>query len=134
MISVDRKLAAPVPDPETQPFWDAAEQGRFLVKKCTKCQKVHWYPRSICPFCYSAETEWVEGSGKGKIYSFTVMPRADPPYAAAYVTLSEGPSMLTNIVECDLDALSIGQDVELVFKPTAEGAPPMPMFRPVAGG
>ena len=49
------------------------------------------------------------------------------PYAIAYVTLAEGPTMMSNIVDCDLDAIRIGQRVRLVFKP-AENGQPVPMF------
>lgn len=125
-----RKLAAPTPDPESQPFWDAAKEGQFLVRHCTDCNRAHWFPRAICPMCGSARTEFRPGSGKGTIYTWTVMRRAPEPYAVAYVELEEGPRMLTNIVDCDLNGLAIGQAVELVWVPTAEGAPPMPCFRP----
>ncbi len=57
------------------------------------------------------------------------MRRAPEPYAVAYVTLDEGPTMLTNLVDCDLDRLAIGQRVRLVFTPT-EGGAPVPTFRP----
>lgn len=125
-----RKIPAPTANPETQPFWDAAAQGKFLLRTCTDCRKPHWYPRAICPFCFSAKTEWVEGSGKGKIYTYSVMRRAPEPYAIAYVTLAEGPTMMTNLVQCDFDALRIGQEVKLVWTPT-EGGPPVPTFTPV---
>jgi len=124
-----RKIPAPTTNPETQPFWDAAAQGKFLLRTCTECRKAHWYPRAICPFCFSAKTEWVEGSGKGKIYTYSVMRRAPEPYAIAYVTLAEGPTMMTNLVQCDFDALRVGQEVELVWTPT-EGGPPVPTFTP----
>jgi len=55
---------------------------------------------------------------------------APVPYAIAYVTLAEGPTMMTNIVDCDLDAIKIGQKVKVVFKPS-EGGPPVPCFAPV---
>jgi uncharacterized protein len=129
MIAPDHKLPAPEPNPETLPFWDAAAQGRLLLKRCRECGELHYYPRAICPFCFSDKTEWQPASGKGKIYSYSVMRRAPVPYAIAYVTLVEGVTMLTNIVDCDLDRIRIGQEVRLVFKPT-EGGPPVPMFKP----
>ena len=113
--------------PESVEFWNAAKEGKFLVKKCKACNKVHWYPRAICPFCMSPDTEWVAGSGKGKIYSFSHMARAN--LTIAYVTLEEGPSMMTNIVDCDANALKIGQEVKLVFKPSDKEYP-VPMFTP----
>ena len=53
----DRKLAAPPQiNPETKPFWDAAAQGRLLVKKCQACGQSHHYPRALCPFCFSDQS------------------------------------------------------------------------------
>lgn len=128
-MSGQRKIAAPAVNVETQAFWEAAADGRFLLRRCTVCGKTHWYPRAICPFCFGDATEWFEASGRGTIYSLSVMRRAEVPYAIAYVTLEEGPTMLTNIVDCDLDLLAIGQNVKLVFKPSEDG-PPVPMFTP----
>lgn len=125
----DRTLPAPQPNPETTAFWDAASAGKLLVKHCLDCGKAHHYPRTHCPFCFSARTEWREASGKGTIYSYSVMRRAAVPYALAYVTLAEGPTMMTNIVDCDLDAIRIGQQVRIVFKPS-DGGPDVPMFTP----
>ncbi len=130
MSGPSRTIPAPQPTPETQPFWDAAGQGRLLIKTCAACGERHHYPRPLCPFCFSDRTEWIQASGRGTIYSYSVMRRVPAPYAIAYVTLEEGPTMMTNIVDGDLDALRIGQPVKLVFKPT-EGGPPVPMFTPV---
>jgi uncharacterized OB-fold protein len=130
MTARQRKIPAPTPTVETQAFWDAASQGRFLIPRCTSCGKAHWYPRALCPFCFSDKTVWEEASGKGRIYTYSVMRRAPEPYAIAYVTLEEGPTMMTNLVQCDFDALRIGQAVKLVFSPT-EGGPPVPTFTPV---
>jgi uncharacterized OB-fold protein len=125
----DRKILAPPVNPETKPFWDAAAEGRLLVKKCTACGELHFYPRDACPFCFSDKTEWHQVSGRGTIYTYSVMRRAPIPYAIAYVTLEEGPTMMTNIVDCDLDGIRIGQAVKLVWKPS-DGGPPVPMFAP----
>ena len=125
-----RKISAPQPNPETQPYWDAAAAGELVLKKCNACGELHFYPRSICPFCFSDDTTWQEASGEGTIYTYSVMRRGAPvPYAIAYVTLAEGVTMMTNIVDCDLDAVRIGQKVRVVFKPS-EGGPPVPMFTP----
>jgi uncharacterized protein len=124
-----RKLMSPVVNSETEAFFAAARQGRFMIPVCTACGKAHWYPRAICPFCSSDKVEWREASGKGTIYTFSVMRRVKEPYAIAHVTLAEGPTMLTNIVDCDLDTVCIGQPVAVVFKETENG-PPVPMFKP----
>ena len=124
-----RVIPAPQPHPDTREFWEAAARGTLLVKTCRACGERHHYPRALCPFCFSDATQWLTASGMGTIYSYSVMRRADTPYAIAYVTLDEGPTMLTNLVDCDLDALRIGQRVRLVFTPT-DGGPPVPTFTP----
>jgi uncharacterized OB-fold protein len=129
VAAAERKIPAPPANPETKAFWDGASRGALLVKRCRACGQAHYYPRALCPFCFSDATEWQPAAGSGTIYSYSVMRRAEIPYAIAYVTLDEGVTMLTNIVDCDLDALRIGQRVQVVFKPT-EGGPPVPMFTP----
>jgi uncharacterized OB-fold protein len=124
-----RKLFPPVVTAESKAFFDAASEGRFLIPVCTACGKAHWYPRAICPFCASDKVEWRNASGKGTIYSFSVMRRVKEPYAIAHVTLDEGPTMLTNIVDCDFDTVHIGQPVTVVFEESV-GGPPVPMFTP----
>ena len=128
-MAQDRKLSAPTVLPDNEAFWKAAGEGRLLVKYCNACSQYHWFPRTLCPFCFSDRTEWKEVSGRGTVYTFSVTRRAGPiPFAIAYVTLEEGPTMLTNLVDCDLDAVRIGDEVQVVFKPT-DGGPPVPMFR-----
>jgi uncharacterized protein len=129
MQSQDRKISAPLPNPETKAFWDAATAGKLMIGKCQACGETHFYPRAICPFCFSDRTVLQEASGNATIYTYSVMRRAPVPYAIAYVTLAEGPTMMTNIVDCDLDQIRIGQRVRLVFKPS-EGGPPVAMFTP----
>jgi uncharacterized OB-fold protein len=128
-MAESRKIVAPPVNPETRPFWDAAAAGTLLIKKCLACGEMHYYPRALCPFCFSERTDWQTASGRGTIYSYSVMRRAGTRYAIAYVTLEEGVTMMTNIVDCDLDAIRIGQKVRLVFKPS-DGGPPVPMFTP----
>ena len=129
MAARERAIPAPPVTPETRPFWEAAARGELLVKGCAACGQVHFYPRAICPFCGSDRTEWRRASGRGTVYSYSVMRRAEVPYAIAYVTLEEGPAMVTNIVDCDLDGIRIGQAVRVVWKPT-EAGPPVPAFTP----
>ena len=128
-VREERPIPAPPVNPETRPFWDAAAAGRLLLKRCAACTQPHHYPRVIGPFCGSDRTEWTEATGRGTVYSYSVFRRAPIPYAIAYVTLAEGVTMMTNIVDCDLDAIRIGQPVRVVFNPT-EGGPPVPMFTP----
>ena len=102
-----KKYNAPVTNPETAPFWEAAKAGKFMIKRCTACGEPHYFPRSICPFCFSDKTVWEESSGEGTIYTYSLMRKSPTgPYAIGYVTLKEGPSLQTNFVDCDLEKLS----------------------------
>ena len=129
MATAQRKIPAPQPNVETRAFWDGAAQGKLLIKRCRACGQSHYYPRALCPFCLSDATEWQTTAGTGTLYSYSVMRRAEVPYAIAYVTLDEGVTMMTNLVSCDFDALRIGQRVKVAFTPT-EGGPPVPTFTP----
>ena len=124
----DRSIAAPPIYPDNQEFWAGTAAGKLLVKHCTSCAKPHWYPRPLCPFCMSDQTVWKESAGTGTVYSFSISRRVGPvPYAIAYVRLDDGVTMMSNIVDCDLDAVRIGCRVRLVMKPAEDGTM-LPMF------
>lgn len=129
-IPADRKISDPALNPGDEPYFEAASRGELLVKACNGCGKVHHYPRAICPFCWSADVNWSQSSGRGKIYTYSVTRRgAGAPYCIAYVTLDEGPTLMTNIVDTDLDDVKIGQRVSVVFK-LSENGTSIPMFTP----
>src|SRR5437588_7844697 len=106
----------PQPDLETQPYWDAARERRLLIKECRACGRAFFYPRTYCPRCWSPDTEWKEASGRGRVYTFTVVHQNDlppfnerVPYVVAIVELEEGVRMTSNIegvapedVRCDM--------------------------------
>ena len=124
-----RKISAPLVQPDTLAYWQAADEGRLLVKRCTSCGEHHHYPRDICPFCGSEATEWQAATGLGRVYTFSTMGEGDAAYTLAYVTLDEGPTMLTNLVgpgpyACD-------QRVRVQFLPSA-GGHAVPVFAPCA--
>jgi len=123
------KMPAPRVNVENKEYWDAAGRGVLLVKRCTSCGEAHHYPRAICPFCYSAETEWQEAAGTGVVHAYTVMRREQPSTVTAYVALEEGPLMLTNIVDYDADALRIGMPVKVRFADAEDGIR-VPVFSP----
>ena len=126
----DRKIADPLLNIGDEHYYEAAGQGKLLLKKCSACGEVHFYPRGICPFCLSDKVAWQEAKGTGTIYTYSVTRRGGPvPYCIAYVTLDEGVSMMTNIVDCDLDTVRCGQKVKVVFK-KSEGGVSIPMFTP----
>jgi uncharacterized protein len=133
--TVNASLLAPRVLPEVAPYWEAASAGRLLLKRCSDCSEVHFYPRDICPHCLSDKTEWLTASGLGTVYSFSTMKRAGPegkPYTLAYVTLDEGVTMMTNLVEMDLLSVAIGSRVKVLFHPSqnrdGSAGPLVPVF------
>ena len=129
-IPVSNPLAAPVVTPDALPFWEAAQRGELMVPWCRACTSHYWYPRPNCPHCGSGDTALRHSRGTGTVYSVSVTRRAGPvPYAIAYVTLDEGVTLLTQVVDCDLDAVRIGDRVAVLFRAT-EGGPPVPVFIP----
>lgn len=126
---------APPTNPDSQPFWDATAQDKLLLPRCDKCSTVIWYPRAFCPACGSLDVSWFEASGKGSVYSFTIIRKGEnmygaaAPYVLAYVELEEGPRIMTNIVDCDVESVSIGQSVSVVFHDTGSGSK-LPRFVP----
>ncbi|MCL8016297.1 Zn-ribbon domain-containing OB-fold protein [Streptomyces sp. AS02] len=123
----------PEADAFTQTYWDAAAQGRLLVRRCRTCGRAHHYPREFCPHCWSEDVDWEPASGRAALYTWSVVHRNDlppfgarTPYVAAVVDLAEGPRMMTEVVECgDGSRLRAGAQLEVAFR---DG---MPVFRPV---
>lgn len=101
--------------------------------RCRACERQHYYPRALCPHCLDSDVDWVPAGGHGKVYSFSVARKAEPLCVIAYVTLDEGITVLTNLVDCRPDDIHINQRVELVFGKSAQGQS-IPLFRPARAG
>ena len=115
----------PTPDPDTQAFWDGCRAHRLLVPKCLACGAFRWPPRPGCPRCHSTEHEWVEVSGRGKVYSYVIFRRAflpefrdDVPYVVAIIELEESPTVriLSNVVGRKPEEVAFGMPVRVVFE------------------
>ena len=126
----ERKIADPELNPGDKEYFDAAAEGKLMLKKCGDCGEVHHYPRALCPFCFSDKVQWTPAKGTGVIYTYSVTRRGGPvPYCIAYVTLDEGVTLLTNLVECDFDALAIDRPVRLAWRDVGPDAS-LPVFKP----
>ena len=127
----------PVPDHVTAQFWDAAKHHKLLIQSCPDCGAQQSFPQSYCRNCLSEKITWSEASGRGKVYSYTVIHRppsmkfqADVPYTVAIVELDEGVRMMSNIIGIDPEDVRVGMAVEVVFDditPTIS----LPKFRPI---
>ena len=128
---------APVINSTTAEFWKATTEGRFLLQRCDACDIVLWFPRRNCPKCWTEDVSTFDAEQTGTVYSFTVVRKGKGafqdagPFVVAYVELADGPRIMTNIVDCDIDALHIGMPVEMVFHDTGEGSA-LYRFRPAS--
>ena len=125
----------PSPTPETRAFWEGCKRGELLLQHCQACGKHQFYPRILCSHCMSDNLDWVSVSGRGQIRSYTIATHpvskayaAETPYVIALIELSEGPTMMSNIIDCDLDELKVGAQVEVTFEAWTEEIS-IPKFR-----
>ena len=124
----------PLPTPLTEEYWDAAAAGRLLYARCNRCGQVQFPREFACVACQSLDVSWVEGTGKGRVYSYTVIhrepfPDFPVPAVMAIVDLDEGYSMFSNIVDCPRDRLRCDMPVEVTFERQPDGFV-LPVFRP----
>ena len=130
------RLEPPVTD-VTVDFWEATKEGRLLVQYCGACDSAIFYPREVCPTCLSADSlEWRPSSGKGTVYAYSVQHRpANPtmadrvPYTVALVELDEGIRMMSNIIDCSPDDVSVGMPVTVAWEDLSDGRK-LPQFSP----
>ena len=115
----------PDPDPTTQIFFDGANEGKLMLPRCTTCNKVHFYPRILCPYCHSSQIEWFEASGEGFIHTYAVQHRAfggwadEAPFVTAYIDLAEGDRIFTVLRGVDPEKpeeIEIGAKVRVEFE------------------
>jgi uncharacterized OB-fold protein len=131
----------PVPTPETAPFWDSCREHKLRVQRCDNCGEHQFYPRIICSTCMADELHWVTVSGAGEVLSFTIVRHAvseayspEVPYVVALIQLAEGPTMMSNVVDCDPESVVVGMPVSVLFEDWSDQIS-IPKFRPlVAGG
>ena len=114
----------PDPDPMSKPFFDGAKEGKLMLPRCTTCNKVHFYPRMLCPYCHSSQIEWMEASGVGYIHTYAVQHRAfggwadEAPFVTAYIDLAEGDRIFTVLRGVDPEKpeeIEIGAKVQVEF-------------------
>lgn len=106
-----------------QPFWDSLRAHRARVQRCSVCGTYRYHPKELCPRCQSRSAEWAPISGKGAVYTYTVIRRAptpayeaDLPYAIVHVTMEEGFRMAATIRGLDPEAVRIGLPVRLAYE------------------
>ena len=130
--------AKPLPRPtaESAPFWEACRRHELALQCCTACGRFWFPPANRCAHCWSETWEWTPVSGRGRVFTFTVFQRAfhrafvdEVPYAVAVVELEEGPRLMSNVVGCGPDEVSVGMPVTVVFDDVTPEVT-LPRFRP----
>jgi uncharacterized OB-fold protein len=124
-------------DPLSTVYFTEAARGRLLYEHCSACGENQHYPRGWCVRC-SAPVEWAQASGRGTVYTYTVIRqnglpgfREEVPYVSALIDLDEGPRLLGTVTDCDVEAIRIGWRVEAYIElMTPELG--LPMWRPAA--
>jgi uncharacterized OB-fold protein len=135
---MDQRIANPPPpellrfaeDAWTKPFWDAAREHRLTACRCGSCGRYRMPPTPFCPNCRSQAVEWPTLSGRGVIYSFTVVERAVTPAMAAYIPYApavielpdaDGLRIISNVVGAPIGDIRIGGEVHAVFDDRGDG-------------
>jgi uncharacterized OB-fold protein len=121
---------------ELRPFFEGARNGRLVVQKCESCGKLRFPPAQVCAECMSRNLSWVAVSGRGMVYSYTIMHRAyhpafaaKVPYALVVVELEEGGKITSNVVGIDPHRLKCGMPVEVIFEKFTDEVV-LPKFQP----
>jgi uncharacterized OB-fold protein len=141
MAEEKKEIPKPLPEitPVTQPFWEAAANGKLIMQRCDECHSWVWCPRPACVECGSEKLQWTPLSGRGQVFAFTIIREVvgralggfakDIPYVTAWIDLDEGPRFCSNIVQCPIEKVVIGMPVEVVFEEQAPGIV-LPKFKP----
>jgi uncharacterized protein len=137
-MNASEHFPRPIPDLEAKEFWAGCNRDELLMQCCRACGKLRWLPQAMCPTCNSLEREWIQLSGEGVVYSYTIIthpvhPGAVSlvPYNVAQVQLAEDPDLIlvTNLVEIRNEEIRIGMPVHVTFKEHVPGVK-LPKFRP----
>lgn len=116
------KRIEPAIDWESREYWEAATRHELLIKRCGTCGRAHWYPRTHCPYCQADSTTWERSSGRGTVYTFTVIRQNSSsafrdwvPYTVGLVELEEGPRVFA-LLRGDEETMCVGASVTVDFE------------------
>ena len=127
----------PRPSDATRPFWDGCREGVLRLPWCRACARPHFFPRGLCPHCLGTDLEWRAASGRGRVWSHSTVRLSfwgkafddSLPYVVAMVELEEGVRILSNVVDCRPEDVTIGMAVSVTYD-TVTSETTLPRFRP----
>jgi len=126
----------PLPNNEDKEFWAASKRHESVCQRCKDCGAWLWHPLVQCPQCYSFALGYEKISGRGKIYSYSIV-KFNPspiwqdavPYVLATVEMEEGIRMKFHLTNCDIEDVKIGMPVKITFQDVASDWT-LPQFEP----
>ncbi len=111
-----------------RPYFEGGTEGKLMLQRCARCRYLIYYPRMLCPRCFSTEYTWEQLTGQGTVYSFSIVWRPNHPafteqipIILVVVDLREGPQMVATLVDSPAERVRIGMDVSVVFETVAQG-------------
>lgn len=124
---------------DSEAYWRSAKEHNLKLQRCTDCRRMRFYPSHACHFCGSLAFEWALISGKGELYTYTIVRRGPGspfeellPVVVAMVTLEEGPTLMANIVDCPEEEIAIGMPLQIAYEDVTEDIT-LPVFVPYRG-
>lgn len=121
---------------DSEPYWRSAKEHALKLQRCNDCGRFRFYPSRACTWCHSLEFDWAPVSGKGEVFTYSVVARGPGspfedllPLVVAMVVLEEGPAMMSNIVGCPEAEVRIGMPVQLSYQDVNEQVT-LPVFVP----
>ena len=138
-MSEEKIYSKPLPEfrPETKPYWESTKNHKLVIPRSKTTGEYFFYPRAVSPGDdMTHDIEWVESSGKGKVWTFSIHHmgpskayKGDPPYVVALIELDEGVKMMSNVVDVDVNDVTVGMEVEVIFDDVTEEVT-LPKFKP----
>jgi uncharacterized OB-fold protein len=127
----------PVPNEWTKPFWDSAKRGVLSLQRCRACRRFQHPPYPTCVNCMAIDLAFEPVSGRGTIYTYTIMYHTGDkrfagavPYASIIVELDDAPGALlaANLLDAPYTEAKVGRRVDVVFQPLNDDIT-LPQFR-----
>jgi len=115
----------PLPKMEglTKEFYDWCRKRELRFQRCKQCGSFRHVPREVCAECSSFDWEWALSSGRGSIFTWTVVEHGLhpafvklPPFAPVVIEMEEGVRLLSQILDVTPDELKVGMPVQVAFK------------------
>tara|TARA_B100001559_G_C15944932_1_gene369339 strand:- start:85 stop:492 length:408 start_codon:yes stop_codon:yes gene_type:complete len=117
------KKPRPTIDIDSKTYWDGAKNKKLMIQYSLDTKEYFLYSKQLTNTTDSKNIEWREVSGKGKIYSYTVVHapagpafKDDTPYIVASIELEEGARIISNVITEDVTNVSIGDRVKVIFE------------------